>query len=155
MESKAHFIAVVTDASTGIGYELAKRCAEEGCDLLIAADDSAIHDANGRHGNQTCCGYKRHRNHLFYSGGQARPACKGTRPFVDRWFHRRFHARDVLRGFVVLLLVMTTASCMNTLDEQTERDRYKQYKTFGAQGAVCKDPSTMKGCETIVESKYR
>jgi short-subunit dehydrogenase len=40
--------AVVTGASTGIGYELAKRCAEEGYDLLIAADQAAIHEAAER-----------------------------------------------------------------------------------------------------------
>src|SRR5437762_12342819 len=32
-------LAVVTGASTGIGYELAKTCAESGFDLLIAADE--------------------------------------------------------------------------------------------------------------------
>ncbi|ALA19179.1 MULTISPECIES: SDR family oxidoreductase [unclassified Chelatococcus] len=35
-------IAVVTGASTGIGYELARCCAAEGYDLLIAADEKAI-----------------------------------------------------------------------------------------------------------------
>jgi short-subunit dehydrogenase len=38
-------LAVVTGASTGIGYELAKCCAEEGFDLLIAADEAKIEDA--------------------------------------------------------------------------------------------------------------
>lgn len=38
-------LAVVTGASSGIGYELAKRCAQEGFDLLIAADEPAIEDA--------------------------------------------------------------------------------------------------------------
>src|SRR5262245_56245611 len=37
--------AVVTGASTGIGYELAKCCAQHGFDLLIAADEDAIHTA--------------------------------------------------------------------------------------------------------------
>jgi short-subunit dehydrogenase len=37
--------AIVTGASTGIGLELAKRCAKEGCDLLIVADEPAIEDA--------------------------------------------------------------------------------------------------------------
>jgi short-subunit dehydrogenase len=37
--------ALVTGASTGIGFELAKRCATEGYDLLIAADEPAIDDA--------------------------------------------------------------------------------------------------------------
>ena len=38
-------LAVVTGASTGIGYELAKQCVENGYDLLIVADESAIVEA--------------------------------------------------------------------------------------------------------------
>jgi short-subunit dehydrogenase len=38
-------LAIVTGASTGIGYELAKLCAQNGYDLLIAADQAEIHDA--------------------------------------------------------------------------------------------------------------
>jgi short-subunit dehydrogenase len=38
-------LAVVTGASTGIGYELAKLCAENGFDLLVAADQPKIHEA--------------------------------------------------------------------------------------------------------------
>ncbi len=38
-------LAIVTGASSGIGYELAKLCAQNGYDLLIAADQAAIHDA--------------------------------------------------------------------------------------------------------------
>jgi short-subunit dehydrogenase len=37
--------AIVTGASTGIGLELARLCAREGFDLLIAADEPEIHDA--------------------------------------------------------------------------------------------------------------
>jgi uncharacterized protein len=37
--------AIVTGASSGIGYELAAICAQEGFDLLIAADSPEIHDA--------------------------------------------------------------------------------------------------------------
>ena len=37
--------AIVTGASSGIGYELAKQCAHNGFDLLIAADSAEIHDA--------------------------------------------------------------------------------------------------------------
>jgi short-subunit dehydrogenase len=37
--------AIVTGASTGIGLELAKRCAKEGYDLLIAADEPEIQQA--------------------------------------------------------------------------------------------------------------
>jgi uncharacterized protein len=37
--------AIVTGASTGIGFELARLCAGEGFDLLIAADEPEIHDA--------------------------------------------------------------------------------------------------------------
>lgn len=38
-------LAVVTGASTGIGRELAKLCAREGYDLVVAADEPAIADA--------------------------------------------------------------------------------------------------------------
>jgi short-subunit dehydrogenase len=37
--------AIVTGASTGIGFELARRCASEGYDLLIAADEPGIETA--------------------------------------------------------------------------------------------------------------
>lgn len=37
--------AIVTGASTGIGYELARICAQEGFDLLIAADEPEIQNA--------------------------------------------------------------------------------------------------------------
>jgi len=36
-------LAIVTGASTGIGLELAKQCAENGFDLVIAADEPEIH----------------------------------------------------------------------------------------------------------------
>ena len=38
-------LAIITGASTGIGYELAKCCAENGFDLLVVADEPRIHDA--------------------------------------------------------------------------------------------------------------
>jgi short-subunit dehydrogenase len=38
-------LAVVTGASTGIGYELAKCCAQNGFDLIIAANEKEIEDA--------------------------------------------------------------------------------------------------------------
>ncbi|WP_105437578.1 SDR family oxidoreductase [Neorhizobium sp. T25_13] len=38
-------LAVVTGASTGIGYELAKCAAQDGYDLVIAADEPQIQDA--------------------------------------------------------------------------------------------------------------
>jgi len=38
-------LAVVTGASSGIGYELAKLCAEHGHDLVIAADEPSIVEA--------------------------------------------------------------------------------------------------------------
>jgi short-subunit dehydrogenase len=38
-------LAVVTGASTGIGYELAKCCAEDGFDLVIVADEPEIRKA--------------------------------------------------------------------------------------------------------------
>lgn len=45
MTSNTRPLAIITGASTGIGYELAKLCAENGYDLLIAADESAINEA--------------------------------------------------------------------------------------------------------------
>lgn len=38
-------LAIVTGASTGIGYELARCCAEAGYDLLVSADEPAIETA--------------------------------------------------------------------------------------------------------------
>jgi short-subunit dehydrogenase len=45
MTSNARPFAIVTGASSGIGYELAKLCAENGYDLLIAADEPEINEA--------------------------------------------------------------------------------------------------------------
>jgi short-subunit dehydrogenase len=45
MSNETRPLAVVTGASTGIGYELAKLCAQNGFDLLIAADESRIETA--------------------------------------------------------------------------------------------------------------
>ena len=41
----ARHLALVTGASTGIGYELARCCAADGFDVLIAADEPEIHEA--------------------------------------------------------------------------------------------------------------
>jgi uncharacterized protein len=38
-------LAVVTGASTGIGYELARCCAQDGFDLIVAADEPEIEEA--------------------------------------------------------------------------------------------------------------
>lgn len=40
-------LAVITGASSGIGFELAKLCAEDGFDLVIAADEAGIESAAG------------------------------------------------------------------------------------------------------------
>jgi uncharacterized protein len=45
MADTARPLAIVTGASAGIGYELAKHCAEQGCDLVIAADQPKIQEA--------------------------------------------------------------------------------------------------------------
>jgi uncharacterized protein len=37
-------LAIVTGASSGIGYELARQCVEHGFNLVIAADEPAIHE---------------------------------------------------------------------------------------------------------------
>jgi uncharacterized protein len=44
-------LAMVTGASTGIGYELAKCAAGAGYDLVMCADEPAIHDAASRLGS--------------------------------------------------------------------------------------------------------
>ncbi len=38
-------LAIVTGASSGIGFELARKCAAEGFDLMVAADDPRIEEA--------------------------------------------------------------------------------------------------------------
>jgi uncharacterized protein len=45
MATQIRPLALVTGASTGIGFELAKCCAEEGYDLIIAADEPEIKNA--------------------------------------------------------------------------------------------------------------
>ena len=45
MNTSIRPLAIVTGASAGIGYELAKQCAQHGYDLLIAADEPAIEPA--------------------------------------------------------------------------------------------------------------
>jgi short-subunit dehydrogenase len=45
MARKARPLAVVTGASSGIGYELAKCCAREGFDLVVVADEPEINKA--------------------------------------------------------------------------------------------------------------
>ena len=47
MADTSRLFAIATGASTGIGYELAKQCAKNGFDLLVAADEPAINDAAG------------------------------------------------------------------------------------------------------------
>jgi uncharacterized protein len=42
MTQSSRPLAVVTGSSTGIGYELAKCCAREGFDLVVAADEAKI-----------------------------------------------------------------------------------------------------------------
>jgi NAD(P)-dependent dehydrogenase (short-subunit alcohol dehydrogenase family) len=39
----ARGLALVTGASSGIGFELAKLFSEDGYDVVVAADDDAIH----------------------------------------------------------------------------------------------------------------
>jgi short-subunit dehydrogenase len=45
MDKGARKLAVVTGASTGIGFELARCCVEDGFDIVIAADEPKIHQA--------------------------------------------------------------------------------------------------------------
>jgi uncharacterized protein len=48
MATQSRPLAVVTGASSGIGYELARCCGENGFDLIIAADEPSIGDAATR-----------------------------------------------------------------------------------------------------------
>src|SRR3978361_746919 len=43
--SATRLFAIATGASAGVGFERAERCASEGDDLLIAADEAAIEQA--------------------------------------------------------------------------------------------------------------
>jgi short-subunit dehydrogenase len=43
--TRSRQLAIITGASTGIGYELATICAENGFDLIIAADEPNINQA--------------------------------------------------------------------------------------------------------------
>ena len=45
MSDQTKPFAIVTGASSGIGYELAKQCLDNGYDVLIAADEPAIEEA--------------------------------------------------------------------------------------------------------------
>src|SRR5690242_3808583 len=45
MTQSARQLAVVTGASSGIGYELAKLCAEHSYDLIVAADQPELQAA--------------------------------------------------------------------------------------------------------------
>ncbi|MFZ5896305.1 MAG: SDR family NAD(P)-dependent oxidoreductase [Myxococcota bacterium] len=45
MSTQSRPLAMVTGASTGIGFELANCCGEHGFDLVIAADEPEIHSA--------------------------------------------------------------------------------------------------------------
>ena len=46
MNEQQRKFAVVTGASSGIGFELAKVFAEEGFDLMIAAENEELHAAS-------------------------------------------------------------------------------------------------------------
>jgi len=58
-------LAVVTGASSGIGYELAKQFAEHGFDLLVAAEDAGIPDRRARLANNLAAHMAIEQN-LFY-----------------------------------------------------------------------------------------
>ena len=77
MTSATRPLAIVTGASSGIGYELAKCCAEQGFDLLIAADQPTIYQAaqefrapgGGRRGRPCHAGRRR----TLYAAAKGRP----------------------------------------------------------------------------------
>ena len=48
MNERSGQLAVITGASTGIGLELAKICARDGYDLIVAADEARIDDVEGQ-----------------------------------------------------------------------------------------------------------
>ena len=50
MDSTIRPLAIVTGASSGIGYELARQCVNHGYDLIVASDEPAIHTVADRLG---------------------------------------------------------------------------------------------------------
>jgi len=54
-------LALVTGASTGIGFELASIAAEEGYDLLVAANENLINAAAADFGRQMSTSFRSKR----------------------------------------------------------------------------------------------
>jgi NAD(P)-dependent dehydrogenase (short-subunit alcohol dehydrogenase family) len=67
--------AIVTGASSGIGFELARRCADGGYDLLIAADSADVDDVAAR----------LRRNGTVVEAIAQRPGRRGGSAVVWRW----------------------------------------------------------------------
>jgi short-subunit dehydrogenase len=79
--------AILTGASTDIGFELAKRCAKEGYDLLIAADEPTIEQAatSLRGVGTEVASIARWRNPVLQK--MSKPAEWSERPCASAGFH--------------------------------------------------------------------
>jgi short-subunit dehydrogenase len=66
-------LAVITGASSGIGYELAKLAAEDGYDLVIAADEPSIVEAQA--------GLEQHGTRVE----RCRSICRPPRASTNSW----------------------------------------------------------------------
>lgn len=117
--------AIVTGASSGIGRELAKVCAREGFDLLIAADEPEIENAaeemRALVGNDM---RRRNAGRIMIVGsiagfvpGSFQAVYNGTKAFLDSF---SFALREELRGSKVTVTCLMPGATETKFFERAE-----------------------------------